>query len=91
MADVSIYAFLDRRHDVLGYEGPRSVVWHGQVDWPGAPRPGDTWFHCGDWTGEDVDRSSFQGPEDGKTRFIMEVRVTPEVLEHLLAEHGFGE
>lgn len=91
MAEVEIYAFLVRKLDVLGHVGPRSVSWRGQVDWPGAPRPGDTWFHCGDWGGEEFERVGFQGPEAGRTHLSLEARVTPEVLAHLLAEHGFEE
>jgi hypothetical protein len=93
MSEASIYVFLDRRHDAAtAYAAPlRVVTWRGQVDWPGAPRKDDTWFHCGDWAGETVDRVGFCGPEDGRTHMSIEVRTTPEVLVHLRDEHGFSD
>lgn len=82
MSEVWIYVFLNDRS--------RHLAWSlGEVNWPGAPHPGDTWFHCGDWAGEEFDRVSFYGPENGKTRLDIEVRTTSEVLAHLIADHGF--
>lgn len=88
MAEVWIYAFLDERSP--GAAQARSARWQGEVNWPGAPRPGDTWFHCGEWAGETVDRSSFSGPDDGRTHLNIELRTTREVLDHLIADHGFS-
>lgn len=86
MALVRIHAFV--RPDPL--RGLRVAMWLGQVEWPGAPREGDTWFHCEDWGGETVQRGAFNAPVvPGQPGYDMEVRTTLEVLEHLVAAHGF--
>lgn len=86
---VRIYVFLndrlDRRTATL-----RCATWIGRVDWPGAPRPGDSWFHCSEWGGETFDRVGFTGPDsEWKTYLDLEVKTTPDVLAHLVADHGF--
>ena len=89
MSEVGIYVLLNDRSD-RSAAGPRSVKWVGQVDWPGAPRLGDSWFHCSEWGGETFDRVDFIGPDSTwKTHLDLEVRTTPEVIAHLTAEHGF--
>lgn len=90
MSEVWIYAFLDDRSMPRAPQ-PRSARWQGEASWPGAPHPGDTWFHCSEWAGETFDRVSFYGPVDGKTRLEIEVRTTREVLTHLIDEHGFSD
>lgn len=91
MSQAAIYVFLNRLQDSGALGVLRCVTWRGEVDWPGAPGKGDTWFHCGDWAGETVARVGFCGPEDGRTHVSVEVRTDAEVLAHLIAEHGFVE
>lgn len=84
---VRIYAFAEP--DLL--RGLRAATWTGSVDWPGAPRRGDTWFHCDDWGGVAFDRLSFQAPRQaGEAGFIVEVRVPVDELAHLVDVHGFS-
>jgi hypothetical protein len=85
---VAIYVFLHKP----SREEPRTAVWSGDVDWPGAPRKDDTWFHCSEWAGETVNRASFYAPAaPGEHAFVLEIRTDVEVLRHLLDEHGFTE
>jgi hypothetical protein len=65
--------------------------WFGDPEWTSSPRAGDIWFHCGEWTGETVDRVNFNGPHpDEKCAIAIEVRTSPEVIQHLIDEHGFN-
>lgn len=89
MTNVKFYVFLDRAHESADVDGPRFATWEGPVDWLGAPRQGDSWTHCGEWTAEFFDQVSFDGPLHGKTSMALEVRTDPEVMGHLIAEHGF--
>lgn len=75
-----------------GADAPlRAVHWKGQVDWPGAPGQGDTWFHCGEWGGELFHRVGFNAPvQSDEPGMDLEVETTGEVLRHLVDEHGFS-
>jgi len=83
MSRVEIFAFVKPDFG----SGLRAARWKGDIDWPSAPPVGGTWFHCGDWGGEVFDRVSFCGPPD--ISLHCEVRTDVEVLQHLVAEHGF--
>jgi len=88
MSRVHIHVWPQR----VGPSSPSRVFaeWVGDVDWPGAPRRNDTWFHCGDWGGESFDRVSFNAPvgPDGIGMDI-EVQTTADVIQHLIEDHGF--
>lgn len=87
MSRIRIYVFATKPHPDLSFAG-----WTGDVDWPGAPEPGSTWFHCSDWAGETVNRVAFYAPvADGEPGLTLEVKTDPETIRHLLAEHGFTE
>lgn len=85
MSRIKIYVFdVDTRAEV------RTATWAGDVDWPGAPVPGSTWFHCDEWAGETVNRVGFNAPvPDGEPALTVEVRTDSEIIRHLLDEHGF--
>ncbi len=85
MSRIAIYASLGPNLD----PGAR---WEGNVDWPGSPRRGDTWYHCEDWAGETVERVEFFAPvRAGKPALAIEVRTTEGVVQHLVDMHGFND
>lgn len=73
------------------YDDHGYCVWAGDPGWLSLPAEGSTWFHCGEWGGEIVDRVSWNGPGYGgdNPAHCITVRTTQEVIAHLIAEHGF--
>lgn len=66
----------------------RRATWTGDPGWLSMPPEGANWAHCGEWTGETFRRVWWNGP-GGEHAHDIEVEVTVEVLDHLIAEHGF--
>lgn len=73
----------------------RHAGWVGEIAWPSVPPEGARWVHCGGFDGETISQVFYCGPGDdherqeGHAPVQVVVRTTDQILDHLVATHGF--
>ena len=71
--------------------GHQRATWTGDPGWLSLPHAGDGWVHCGGWAVEEIVRVYHYGPQQDERdpNHSLMIRSTPEIIHHLVAEHGF--
>lgn len=78
---------------VRSVRSPRAVFWLGDPGWLTVPNQGDDWAHCSPWCSETVVRVVHYGPgqDPNDPNHMITIRSTDDLLDHLIADHGFFE